>query len=148
MKVYSYRNVIMRQAWFTYNHLHNIWDNLVFMWNSALREKFNFCFLRDIYQYWHFHFGRRAEHQAIILWNFETFLRSFIINRSPCSEAAQIYQFLSLLITLRFTCGERKICSNIKKSQNIMNMIVGSDIPDIDRPDIKGRGHYYIWELL
>ena len=94
MKVYNYRNVIMRQAWFTYNHLHNIWDNLVFMWNSALREKFNFCFLRDIYQYWHFHFGRRAGHQAIILWNFETFLRSFIVNRSPCSEAAQIYQFI------------------------------------------------------
>ena len=30
----------------------------------------------------------------------------------------------------------------MKKSQNIMNMIVGSDNPDIDRPDIKGRGHY------
>ena len=27
---------------------------------------------------------------------------------------------------LYFTCGERKICSTIKKSQNIMNMIVGS----------------------
>ena len=25
---------------------------------------------------------------------------------------------------LRFTCGERKICSTINKSQNIMNMIV------------------------
>ena len=145
MKVYSYRNVIMRQAWFTYNHLHNIWDNLVFMWNSALREKFNFCFLRDFYQYWHFHFGRRTEHQAIILWNFDIFLRSFVINRSPSHETAQIYQFI---FKLRFTCGERKICSNMKKSQNIMNMIVGSDNPDIDCPDIKGRGHYYIWESL
>ena len=31
---------------------------------------------------------------------------------------------LLLIITLRFTCGERKIWSNIKKSQNIMTMIV------------------------
>ena len=29
------------------------------------------------------------------------------------------------MIALRFTCGERKICSTIKKSQNIMNMVVG-----------------------
>ena len=28
-------------------------------------------------------------------------------------------------ITLHFTCGERKICSTIKRFQNIMNMIVG-----------------------
>ena len=27
---------------------------------------------------------------------------------------------------VRFTCGERKICSTIKKSQNIMNVIVGT----------------------
>ena len=32
---------------------------------------------------------------------------------------------LLLTITLRFTCDERKISSTIKKSQNIMNMIVG-----------------------
>ena len=31
---------------------------------------------------------------------------------------------LLLTITLRFTCGERKICSNIKKSQRIMSTIV------------------------
>ena len=31
---------------------------------------------------------------------------------------------LLLIITLGFTCGERKICSTIKKCQNIMNMIV------------------------
>ena len=28
------------------------------------------------------------------------------------------------MITFWLTCGERKICSNIKKSQNIINMIV------------------------
>ena len=27
---------------------------------------------------------------------------------------------------LRFTCGEREICPTIKKSQNIMNMTVGT----------------------
>ena len=29
------------------------------------------------------------------------------------------------MIPLRFICGERKICSTIKKSQKIMKMIVG-----------------------
>ena len=33
--------------------------------------------------------------------------------------------FLLLIVTLRFTGGESQICSTIKKSQNIMNMIVG-----------------------
>ena len=36
------------------------------------------------------------------------------------------YTSLLLIITLRFTYGEKKICSTIKKSGNIMNMIVGS----------------------
>ena len=35
-----------------------------------------------------------------------------------------VYTSLFLLIIIRFTCGKRKICSNIKKSQNIINMIV------------------------
>ena len=30
-----------------------------------------------------------------------------------------------IIITLRFTCGERKIGATIKESQNIMNMIIG-----------------------
>ena len=30
---------------------------------------------------------------------------------------------LFLIITFGFTCGEREICSTIKKFQNIMNMI-------------------------
>ena len=36
-----------------------------------------------------------------------------------------VYASLFLIITLRFICDERKICSTIKKPQNIMNMIVG-----------------------
>ena len=39
-----------------------------------------------------------------------------------------VYTSLLLLITVRFTYGARKICSTIKKSQNIMTMIV--DIND------------------
>ena len=49
---------------------------LVFMWNSALRGRFN-CYIPRLQ-----------------------------------------------IITLCFTCSERKICSTIKNSQNIMNMIV------------------------
>ena len=31
---------------------------------------------------------------------------------------------LLVIMTLRFTCGEGKICSTIKKSQNVINIIV------------------------
>ena len=36
-----------------------------------------------------------------------------------------VYTSLLLIITLRLTCDERNTCSTIKKSQNILNMIVG-----------------------
>ena len=39
-----------------------------------------------------------------------------------------IYTSLLLIIVLRFTCGEKKNCSTIKMSQNIMNMIVGTKL--------------------
>ena len=45
-----------------------------------------------------------------------------ILNRSATYEVTRIYQCLLLIITL---CGERKILSNIKKSQNSMTVIVG-----------------------
>ena len=35
-----------------------------------------------------------------------------------------VYTSLLLITTFRFTCGERNIRSTIKKSQNIMNMVV------------------------
>ena len=41
-------------------------------------------------------------------------------------ERQLVYTSLLLIITHRFTCGENKICSTIKKSQDIMNMIVGT----------------------
>ena len=53
--------------------LHNFWQIKVqpftkylrqtLMWNTALREKFNFCFSRDFYYYWqNFYFGWMTEH--------------------------------------------------------------------------------------
>ena len=36
------------------------------------------------------------------------------------------YTSLLLITTLQFTGGERRICSVIKKSQNIMNIIEGT----------------------
>ena len=76
---------------------------LVFMWNScSLREWFNFCFARDFY------YCRQIFHFGIVSLK----LRQLA------------YTSLLLIITLRFICGERKISSIIKKSQNIMNMIV------------------------
>ena len=42
-----------------------------------------------------------------------------------CSVACEsTWTCLLLIIALRYTCGERKIWSNIKKYQNIMKMIV------------------------
>ena len=76
---------------------------LVFVWNScSLREWFNFCFARD------FCYCRQIFHFGILSLK----LRQLA------------YNSLLLIITLRFICGERKISSIIKKSQNIMNMIV------------------------
>ena len=48
--------------------------------------------------------------------------------------------YLLLIITLRFTCREKKICSSIKMSQNIMSMIaVLVYLPNVDRPG-QGEG--------
>ena len=44
---------------------------------------------------------------------------------------------LLLIITIRFTCGDTKILSNIKMSQNIMTRIVGSERKRLTRdPDL------------
>ena len=55
---------------------------------------------------------------------FTNFLSTRVLSRSVTREATYIYTSLLLIITLRFTYGERKICSAIKNSQNIKNMIV------------------------
>ena len=62
---------------------------LIFMWNSTIREKFNFCFSEDFYKYWsNFYFGRRTECYAIILWSFEVF-------HLTTREANREHQFLA-----------------------------------------------------
>ena len=48
---------------------------LVFVWNSALWDKFDWCFPRGFYQFWQNSiFWSRTEHYAIIPWTFEIFL--------------------------------------------------------------------------
>ena len=68
------------------------------MWNSALREKFNFCFSRDFFWYGRdFCFGGKTKRWAIILWRLEivlaflNFLRSWVLSRSVTREAIRIY---------------------------------------------------------
>ena len=57
-----------------YTDLAKIYFTVVFLWNSTLREEFNFYFSRIFCYYWqNFNFGSKTEHQAIILWNFKIF---------------------------------------------------------------------------
>ena len=50
------------------------------------------------------------------------------ISYFPKMLSFNIYTSLLLIIMLCFTYGEREICSTIKKSQNILNMIVCNTI--------------------
>ena len=70
--------------------------------------------------------GERTEQQAIIQWSFEIFLkfRNFLKSKIEYTRWQLLYTSLLLITILYFTCGERKIYSTIKHSQNIMNMIV------------------------
>ena len=70
---------------------------LVFMWNSVLRQKSNFCFSEDFCKYWqNFHFGRGTKRYAIILSRFDIFvifpdfLISLILSCSATREATRI----------------------------------------------------------
>ena len=54
---------------------------------------------------------------------FPNFLRPLVLSTSETHEPTG-YTSLLIITSLRFTCGEREICSTIKKSQNIMNMTV------------------------
>ena len=100
--------------------------NEIFIWNSALREKFNFYFSWDFCLYWQsFYSQRRTKHYAIIPWIFENFLVFLKILKVVRQLVRQlVYTSLLPIITLRFTFGERKIRSAIKSSENIIDMIV------------------------
>ena len=57
-------------------HIQVNWSiTLAFIWNSALWEKFNFCFSELFSQYWqNFYFWRRTKHWSINLSSFLIFL--------------------------------------------------------------------------
>ena len=118
-----------------HNSLHAYWSNnlacsicqgveclgqtLVFMWNTRLGERFI-----SIFQGISWGWGRLSGRILGFSWY-------FLYSEDPESYATWqlvkqlVYTSLLLITTLRFTCGETKICSTIKMSQNIMKMIVG-----------------------
>ena len=53
-------------------------------------------------------------------------VKSLLFSGLVARAATGVYTTLLLIITFRLTCGKMKICSNIKKSQNTMNMTVPS----------------------
>ena len=101
------------------------------MWNSALSEKFNFCFswvfllLLTKISFWQgdwtlgyhsmrfSHFSGFSYFPKIL--SLKSFRNSWGNSYIPC---------LYVIVTYRFTCGERKIWWNIRKSQNVMKMIL------------------------
>ena len=56
-----------------------------------------------------------------------------------------VYTTLLLIITLLFTCDEMKICSDIKMSQNIMNMI--AELYQNSAQMISGK-HQKFWKIV
>ena len=109
----------------------NLRVTLVFMWNNALRGKFNFYFTKSfLLVLTKFSFSQ--EDWALgyyslnflefpdISWfpeilSYKLFGNSWENSFMPC---------LLLIITFLFIHGEMKIWQNIKKSQNIMKMII------------------------
>ena len=99
---------------------------------SAFKE-----FLLVLAKFW---FQGEGWAQAVILWGLGIFLvfPSFLSRTSFGNSWSNSLVYTSLLpvIMLRFTCGERKICSTIKKSQNI-NMIVNLTMSSIQTNSIE-----------
>ena len=75
-------------------------QTLAFMWNSALREKFNFHFYGVLCWCWQ-KFSFWTGHYAIILWHFEiflifpNFLRSLVLSNSETREATRNTMFIA-----------------------------------------------------
>ena len=119
----------------SHDHLQNIWEKLWFSCEIAHYRKSSISVFREIFVSTDkiLISGGGTEHQAIILWRFEiflifsNFLRSLVLSQSASREA-NVYTRLLLIILLRFSCGETKICSTIKKPRNIMNMIASLHI--------------------
>ena len=104
-----------------FNRLSEI--NSCFHMKQRNTGKVQFLFLRRFLQT----VRQQLSNNSMKCWNFpdicefpkilclESFGNSYSNSYIPC---------LLLIIALRFTCGESKICGNIKISQNIMTMIV------------------------
>ena len=112
----------------SYNRGKDIWDTLVFVLNGAMRQGFNFyfwavfCWYQNVLM--HFGFFLRGDWPLgyIVLWGFEIFLifSNFLclFFSCMCTKARPVFgnlwsslhiPCLLLIITLRFTCGEKKI---------------------------------------
>ena len=64
-------------------------------------------------------FREELQHWAIILWSFEIFPKILSLKWFSNSWGNSYIPCFLLIIMLSFICGERKIWSNIKKSQSI-----------------------------
>ena len=121
------------QAWTKY-----LRKTLVLMSNNTLLENFNFYFsavfasINKIFilgddwllgynsnfmMFWDF---SDLSWFPDLSWSLISFGNSWGNSYIPC---------LLLIITLRSTCGEKKVWQSIKKSQNIMSIIVGRPYP-------------------
>ena len=102
---------------------------LVFMWNNALRQKFNFSFGKSSISVFQkifastdkiFILGGGIGNNSMNIWHFPDIFQ--FTKRQLVRQL--VYTSLLLINTVHFTCVERKICSTIKKSENVMNPIV------------------------
>ena len=70
-----------------------------------------------------------------------------MLSRSATREATRVYQFITNNhANNRLTCGKRKICSTMKKSQNIINMIFDSVVDQQRR--IQNSAKHVRYELF
>ena len=64
-------------------------------------------------------------YNSMKFWDFPDISQKILSLKSFGNSWGNSYKlYLLLIVRLRFTCGESKICSTIKKSQNIMRMVV------------------------
>ena len=88
---------------------------------QVCRECVICSFLLIFRQYWRgLRFWWVAGFQAIIACSFEYLLKKYQVVHPLLRQL--VYTVLLIIVTIRFTCGEEKICSNIKEFQNIMTM--------------------------
>ena len=106
-------------------------QTLVFKWKSAPREKFNFCFTGNFTSNDRIFISGGWLSTRQYFYEVLRFPWYFLILENPKSKVVRqhmkqlMYTSLLLIITLRFSCDERKTFSTITKSQNIMNMTAG-----------------------